>query len=495
MSARRKAKKRAMPRPPEPAAKGRSPRRRAWYFALVPLAVLVVGGGVLVRNRWPARALAPVVVADLDGFPEQFRTHLTRYIDRVREAPDQADRHAELGVVYEANRHWAEAQACFRKARRLDQHEVLSQYHLAVVTRHLGDAAGALELYTEATRKFPDFAPAQYGLADLLLESGEIERAVSAFERVIELLPDAAAGYLGVANANLRTRDHTNAAALAEKAVALQPRARYAHYILGLAYRGLGRLDEAERELEAGRDAQKLYLPDEWSLTFPRHTTGRSAAFRLEQARQYLRAGDVQHAAERLEYAREWFPDDVEVLNELGQVYLLLNRPEDARRPLLRAAQINDRDPIIQLNLTECHERLSRFTEALRYARRATELNPAAPEGYVWKGRILMGLGKPAEALSALQTVIGLDPENHDAHMGLGAALVILKRPAEAKSHYQKALAQEPRSLEGRIQLCRVCVQLGEFKEAAAELEVARRIAPQHSQVRAMADQLRIARR
>ena len=47
-----------------------------------------------------------------------------------------------------------------------------------------------------------------------------------------------------------------------ERAVALDPRYRASRYALGLAYRGLGLLDQAQRELALGLDAQTRYLAD-----------------------------------------------------------------------------------------------------------------------------------------------------------------------------------------------------------------------------------------
>ena len=46
-----------------------------------------------------------------------------------------------------------------------------------------------------------------------------------------------------------------------ERAVRLDPLSGIAHYQLGLAYRALGRTEEAERELAVGLGAERAYLP------------------------------------------------------------------------------------------------------------------------------------------------------------------------------------------------------------------------------------------
>ena len=60
-----------------------------------------------------------------------------------------------------------------------------------------------------------------------------------------------------MAEALLRDGEHQRAADLCERALRFAPGYKRAHYNLGLAYRGLGRKDEAADELNKGLEAKK----------------------------------------------------------------------------------------------------------------------------------------------------------------------------------------------------------------------------------------------
>ena len=67
-------------------------------------------------------------------------------VDRVLASPGDAAAHGSLGLAYEANGLWEEAEACFANAAALDPNEVLWSYHQALALQEMGRTDDALAL-------------------------------------------------------------------------------------------------------------------------------------------------------------------------------------------------------------------------------------------------------------------------------------------------------------------------------------------------------------
>ncbi|MCZ6810685.1 MAG: hypothetical protein O7D97_01660, partial [Planctomycetota bacterium] len=74
----------------------RGARRPVGIIVLLGVTVLGVGG--YLGWRWLAAAPEVVIPSDTDQLHPQFRSYVSPYIQRVREAPRDADQHATLGL-------------------------------------------------------------------------------------------------------------------------------------------------------------------------------------------------------------------------------------------------------------------------------------------------------------------------------------------------------------------------------------------------------------
>jgi tetratricopeptide (TPR) repeat protein len=339
------------PRGREPAPPARWPR----YGAVALLIALV---GVAGYFGWQRLRPVPEVVSprEPDALDPQFRAYVTGFIQSVRAAPRDAGRHATLGLVYEANERYPEALACFRTAVELDPDEPLAKYHLALMTQEVGDADAALALWRQLALEHPDFAPGQHRLGDALLQAGDIDGASSAFDRVIQHAPDQADGYIGLADARLQAGEYARAVELLQVALRLEPNDGMARFLLGSAYQGLGRRDEAARELSRGAQAGKRPMADAWSKQMPQHA--KDLPRQVSWALALLRAGAPQRAAELFEVILEWHPENVDVMNNMALAYMDLARLDKARDVLLRAERVNNTRYATYVNLALCHVRL-----------------------------------------------------------------------------------------------------------------------------------------
>lgn len=390
-------------------------RLRSWWVrTLLMLSAVTVAGwwvlpGIGARKPPPG----PVVPARLEQYTPAFKDYLAPFIAAVQANPADGRLHAQLAVVYEANRLWPEARDSFENALRVaGADEALTLYHLAMVHARLGDVQAAESLLRRAVANHPRFAPAQHYLGDLLLERHDLDGAAACFQRVLELAPQELAGYCGLAEVALGRGDHARALGLLGPWAQRGIESRLLHHLLGRAYRGLGRQAEAERELLAGAMAQKLYLADEWSATFARHTPGRSLAERLQQAHDYLRFGDLRQATRLLEYALEWHPREAEVYNKLAAVHSMAGRDDQAQASLERALLIDPLDCPTLSNLASLYLKIGRLPEGLSHAERGIAQCPAVAALHLTRGRILLAQGQLGEARRALRQAALLDPNS-----------------------------------------------------------------------------------
>ncbi len=206
----------------------------------------------------------PVLPEQTDRLQPELLALIRAHVKAVRENPEDPKARATLGLVYEANELWVEALASYQQAVRLQPDEPMWVHHAAIAAQVLGEYATALPLLQDAAKRFPDFAPIQDRLGEVLLGQGRVEEAARAFEQTIRSTPQRCAGYVGLADVRLRQGAYEKAAALLEHALALTPRYATARHLLGLAYRGLGRDDEARQQLALGMNAKKRYLVDAW---------------------------------------------------------------------------------------------------------------------------------------------------------------------------------------------------------------------------------------
>ncbi len=410
------------------------------------------------------------------------RAKLDELLARARAAPGVGAHHAELGLLYEANDLWAEAEASFGQAVALAPDEVLWRYHRAVARRQAGDFPGALELLRAVVADAPTLAPAQQRLGHWLVDAGDLAGAEAAYRAALSFAPDSPGCLAGLADVRLAQGDAAGAAELAQQALREDPGYRLANYTLGAAYRELGRREDAARELARGVGAERRNLADELSLRL--ETYRLNLAGRVNQAARWIETGQPERAVALLEPALASHGEDMEVLSNLGSAYQALGRLPDARAMFLRATKADPGAFAGFLNLAICLLAEQRAPEALSPAQRAVELAPDLAAARFTHGRVLSALGRHAEALAAFQRAGRLDPADGMVDVAQAETCSQLGRWDEALAHYDDALRKVPDFLPAHVSRGMVALQLGRRDLAQASATEARRIDPDHPWLR-----------
>lgn len=465
---------------------------RGWRIVwFVSLAALLVTIGYIAWPR-PGPPLLPVLPPHLDRIDPEVATLVRRKAAQVQASPRDARRHASLGLVYEANTMWHEAADSFANALTLEPDEPLWAYHRAVALKHAGQIEAAHELLVDSADRLPESLGVQLRLAYTLLDEARIDEAWPAFERVIRLAPKRPEGYAGQGELMLARGDHAAAARLLEKALSLDPGLGSAHYSLGLSYRGLGRFEEAARELRLGLGAQRRTIPDHLGGETETYVVNYAGV--IKRASELMNAGELAPAANMLEKLRRTRPDDPNILNNLGIAYMNMRQLDRALEFLLRAQKVDDGVYGTYQNIAACYRDKGELAQALKYARRAVELAPEVGDTHFALSRIQAMLGRLEDAYASGREALQLDPADHMKSMSLGELCVGLTRLAEARSHLEQVVLLAPEFLPAHLYLIRVLVELRELDRAQDQLRTAESLAPDHPRVLASRELIDAAR-
>ncbi len=244
----------------------------------------------------------------------------------------------------------------------------------------LGVAAPAQEL--------PASLPAPFEEGVRALKAGKLDEAEKAFRSVLARDPTSAYVHNNLGIVLQERREHEQAVAEFREAARLDPRYVAPRILLGASLLALGRVSEAQNELER---AVKL-APKE-------------PLARLQLAKVEERTGDWTSAVEQYQALRELKPDEPEYVYALGSAYLHLSewclreldrrdggaarlfqamghnyrvqgRPDLALTAFTKAAEADPTLPEVHLAMAQIHMEQKRWAEARREIERELALIP-----------------------------------------------------------------------------------------------------------------------
>lgn len=169
-------------------------------------------------KSWRVRQL----LAEANASAERHLDAIAEYELAIKLAPNQPRLHEELGTQYRLAGKLPEAEQAYLKELEIDPQNVTAQYKLGVLAIEKGEAARAKELIEAALRIRPNLQHAEYNLgrAEMLLGNDVV--AIKHFERAVS----------------------ADVAAESDPEVVEQ-----SWYQLGIAYRRLRRMNEAQKAM------------------------------------------------------------------------------------------------------------------------------------------------------------------------------------------------------------------------------------------------------
>lgn len=141
--------------------------------------------------------------------------------------------------------------------------------------------------------------------------------------------------------------------------------------------------------------------------------------------------------------AMELDPDNINVLYNLGDLYLSLERPEEAM-PLFAALLDKAPDHAGALYQTALYQLgKGRRDSALEYFIRCREHAPEFPGAHFWIGECLLNAGDFEQALASFQQAHTMSPEHDGSLRGMAVCCLELDCLEEAVAHCDQLLQQD----------------------------------------------------
>jgi tetratricopeptide (TPR) repeat protein len=471
-------------------ARGREEGLAIWLLG--GLLLLSCSSGEVVEPTGEAAALATVPHPNLAAAEAGVQDHVGRQRRRLedllaRDSPAPAalaEAFADLGLVYVLYDFPEAAQVCFENARTLGPDDYRWHYLLGYAWLLQGEPAVASSHLEAALVLRSDFVPAMLRLGRARLELGDRQAARHRFEAALATDPTSAAALEGLGKLAAAQGEPAVAAEYFRQALAEAPAASSLHYGLGQAYRDLGRLDEARRELERSGDAA---VPIDDPLIGPLAGLAESTQLYLMQGAEALgdenfevaavaygrvlerdpesfaayrglaysleKLGDLEGAIRRLEAGlergttadpRQDRRERADLHRILGGLEALRERDEAAIGHFAAALRLEPDQADVQMKLANALAREGRLEEALGHYARLLQSNPAdAADILVKRATVRINLGQTNEALEDFRQATELRPGDGGLRLRYAEALEHLGRQRQAAE--QRRLAEGSR--------------------------------------------------
>ncbi len=196
-----------------------------------------------------------------------------------------------------------------------------------------------------------------------------------------------------------------------------------------------------------------------------------------DKALQAFKAGRLVDADALCHSAIECIPDDVGVLNLLGQINLGID-PLVALRWFSKAIALSPTLPNLYFNLSLAHQASGRLDLAIESIRKALELDPTVPVLHAKLGHLLCLASAWQEAVIVLRHALKLDSMSIPIRLNLAQALTDLGQIDEAEAIARAALFLNPKEANVHRMLGRVHQLNGKFDEAANCFKAAIKLQP-----------------
>lgn len=384
----------------------------------------------------------------------------------------QAEGWGELANLYHAYDLLDLAEAAYQEAERLVPEDYRWAYYLGQIYRTRNDAARSLASFTRSVKRKEDDVAAQVRLGEVLFDQQRMDEAKGHLELALTLDSKCAAAHFTLGLIANAAGDRAGAARHFEAALALQPDASAVRNPLGLAYRDLGRLDEARAQLaQAGKTEVALDDPlmvKVWQLAdglvqaLARGDKAAqagdlkeaSAAYRAAVAadplyslprvrlalvllRDSKTAGEVAPAREQLEIARRLAPEDPDAHFAMGYVLAEEGKPAEAAKELRAGLAVRPDDLAARFNLARALLDSGQGAAAAEEYGRLTERTPGNPMLWLGKASGSLAAGRCGEAKGAVEAGLAALPQ--DGLLSQALARLLASCPGEGVRDGQRA--------------------------------------------------------
>ena len=301
-----------------------------------------------------------------------------------------------------------------------------------------------------------------------LLLNQKADAAIEKLDQVVLLSPDHPEATFRKGQALLQKRDAQAGLELILRSTELEPtNVRYSLYLAQI-YTKQGRGDKAmeeyQRVVDTGtRDPRIKQVEKLLSMA-----TGRSLALKNETNAALLIFNGLL-----LDY-----PNDVQVLFNIGNTYLQLNRIEEAERTFVKLHNLGKESTLVNSSLALIYEKTNRPELAMKHLKMIMDLNRndeisknATVQYYIIKGRQELNNQQWEAALASMQKVVTIDPKRTEAFFNISMANLQLGNSLMAERGFLSVLKVTPNDFSARLNLGQMYFDIGKIEQAKEQLQ------------------------
>jgi tetratricopeptide (TPR) repeat protein len=382
----------------------------------------------------------------LDGIEplvsSQIREELQAFADRTAGRPSDAElgrAYGSLARLFHVYELFEAAEAAYANAVRLARGEVEWLHLLGYLYEQTGRLEEAAETFGAVRFAGPRGNASAIRLADVLLRLNRLRDAREQFQSLVATFPAIAQNGLG--EVALREGRFAEAIAHFRAALGRVPQATSLHYSLAMAYRGLGKLEEARAHLDQ-RGSGGIRIGD--PIVERLQTLVRGERGLVLQGRRAYDEGRFEDAAAAFRDALDAAPDSVGARANLGLALSQLGDEAGAAEQFEAVLRLDAGNVIAHASLGTLLVRQRRDTEAVDHLRAAFEQTPRDPNLRRQLVGALLRLGQPARAIDALERARSFSPDDEDLVVGLAILLADQQRYADAVARLDAAYQRFP---------------------------------------------------
>ena len=350
-----------------------------------------------------------------------------------------AEAYGELAQILHVYELFDGAEAAYRNAMRLAATDHRWPHLLGYLFAQTGRFDEAAEQFEAVLRQNRSHREAAAHLADVNLRRGRLTVAREQFQAIAEAFPAFANNGLG--EIALREERFDEAIRRFQAVLDRVPSASAVHYPLAMAYRGLGRVDDARRHLDL-RGTGSVRVSD--PVVDRIRTLVRGERGLVLQGRELYEAGQFREAADAFRRAAAAAPASATAHVNLGLALVQLGDRNAAIAAFRAAVDAAPEDVAAHASLGALFADSGRLGEAAEHLRAAFERSPEAAATRTLLVRTLIRLGRTDDALAVLTRAASLDPDDEAVTVDLAILLADRTRYREAIVRLNEAYQRHP---------------------------------------------------
>jgi tetratricopeptide (TPR) repeat protein len=355
-----------------------------------------------------------------------------------------------------------EAKEQLKKLRDARPNDFEAVYWLGRAEEALGDKVAAEQIYGDAIGvggAKPETVEAYVALSQLMASQGRPVDAQAKLEDARKALPPSAAIFRAIGDVDLWAGRYEEARQEYQSALKSDPDDLAARFKLGGTFRRMSRFDDAQAEFEKVAAMDKEY-----------------PGLSLERGLLYEASNRTKEALDFYQLALAKAPDDPDLMLRVGSAEVVSGQANQAEEILRKV--VSKRPNSAEVNHYLGRALLLKGTnlaEALRYLKRAVDIDANRAEYHLYVGWAANEAGQPAVAQDELSKALELDKGLADAYWQLGVMQRKQGAVIDALRNLQKALELRPSRFEAYAALAecfedqnRIADAIGAWRKAIA---------------------------